>query len=248
LGYGWTQINTVKPLCGLCHYGEVILKEYEVEMRISEDAQEILERLWMAEEDGRAGLALADTALAEINELVEGGLVVQDGATWKLTQAGAPEAALAIRRHRLGERLLIDVLKAEDEVLEEHACRLEHALFDGLDESICTLLGHPQFCPHGKPIPPGNCCRQMRETVRRLIAPLNEVEPGQGGEVAYIQMGDANHLQKLMAMGVLPGGKIRLLRNSPSFVFECGYSQFAVDEAIAADIYVRLRTEEDVRI
>jgi DtxR family Mn-dependent transcriptional regulator len=53
-------------------------------------------------------------------------------------------------------------------------------------------------------------------------------------------MSDASHLQKMMALGVLPGGKIRLLRSSPSFVFECGYSQFAVDEAIAADIYVRL--------
>jgi len=211
-------------------------------MRIGENAQEILERLWMAQEDGKAGLALADPDLEGIDELVEGGWVVRDETGWKLTQAGAPEAALAIRRHRLGERLLADVLRAEDELLEEQACRLEHALFDGLDESICTLLGHPQFCPHGKPIPPGNCCRQMRATVSRLIAPLSEVEPGKGGEVAYIQMGDAGHLQKLMAMGVLPGGKIRLVRNSPSFVFECGYSQFAVDEAIAADIYVRLNT------
>ena len=211
-------------------------------MRIGENAQEVLERLWMAQEDGKEGLALAEPGLEGIDELVEGGLVVQDEGTWKLTEAGAPEAALAIRRHRLGERLLADVLKAEDELLEEQACRLEHALFDGLDESICTLLGHPQFCPHGKPIPPGNCCQQMRETVSRLIAPLSEVEPGRGGEVAYIQMGDANHLQKLMAMGVLPGGKIRLVRNSPSYVFECGYSQFAVDEAIAAEIYVRLNT------
>jgi Fe2+ transport system protein FeoA len=41
-------------------------------------------------------------------------------------------------------------------------------------------------------------------------------------------------------MGVLPGVAITLLRRSPSFVFEAGYSQFAVDEEIAADIYVRL--------
>ncbi len=216
-------------------------------MRISENAQEILERLWMAEEDGKAGLALSDPDLEGIDELVQAGLVIQDGAVWKLTPSGVPEAALAIRRHRLGERLLADILKAEDALLEEQACRLEHALFDGLDESICTLLGHPQFCPHGKPIPPGNCCRQMRATVGRLISPLSEVEPGKGGEVAYIQLGDASHLQKLMALGVLPGGKIRLLRNSPSYVFECGYSQFAVDEAIAADIYVRLQAQEPVR-
>lgn len=209
-------------------------------MKISENAQEILEQLWMVEKESNPGSPLASNELAGIDELVQAGLVIQDGPDYKLTSAGLPEAALAIRRHRLGERLLADVLKAEDALLEEQACRLEHALMDGLDESICTLLGHPQFCPHGKPIPPGECCRQMRATVGRLISPLSEIEPGKGGEVAYIQMSNASHLQKLMALGVLPGGKIRLLRSTPSFVFECGYSQFAVDEAIAADIYVRL--------
>ncbi len=209
-------------------------------MKVSESAQEILERLWMVEEDGKGGVPLTDLDLESIDELVQSGMVLQDGLVWKLTKSGVPEAAMAIRRHRLGERLLADVFKAEDVLLDEQACRLEHALFDGLDESICTLLGHPQFCPHGKPIPPGECCRKMRATVGRLISPLSEVAPGQGGEVAYIHMGNAGHLQKLMALGVLPGGKISLLRNSPSFVFECGYSQFAVDEEIAAEIYVRL--------
>ncbi len=210
-------------------------------MKISENAQEILERLWMAEEERNGEPSLAGQELDSITELVQSGLVLQDGSTWKLTKSGVPEAAQAIRRHRLGERLLADVLKAEDALLDEQACRLEHALFDGLDESICTLLGHPQFCPHGKPIPPGDCCRQMRATVGRLIFSLRELKPGQGGEVAYVQMGDSGRLQKLMAMGVLPGGKITLLRSSPSFVFECGYSQFAVDEEIAGAIFVRLK-------
>jgi Fe2+ transport system protein FeoA len=53
-------------------------------------------------------------------------------------------------------------------------------------------------------------------------------------------MNNPGHLQKLMAMGVLPGVPITLLRQFPSFVFEAGYSQFAVDEAIATDIYIRL--------
>ncbi|CAG0983378.1 Iron-dependent repressor IdeR [Anaerolineales bacterium] len=215
-------------------------------MRFSEDAQELLERLWLAAEDGSEQLAVTDPISESMDELSRSGLVIQNGLFWKLTDSGHPEAAQAIRRHRLGERLLADVLKAEDVSLDEQACRLEHVLFDGLDESICTLLGHPQFCPHGKPIPPGDCCRQMRESVGRLIAPLSELEEGQGGEVAYIQMSDAGRLQKLIAMGVLPGGKISLQRRSPSFVFECGYSQFAVDEEIAADVYVRLTQTSEV--
>ena len=208
-------------------------------MMLSERSQEVLEKLWMAGEEGREGLDGTDELTEGMEELFKSGLVGQVGSLWKLSPSGRSEAARAVRRHRLGERLLADIFKAEDTLLDEQACRLEHALFDGLDESICTLLGHPQVCPHGRPIPSGECCQQMRATIGRLIAPLNALEPAQGGEVAYIQMTNAGRLQKIMAMGILPGGKIRLLRRSPSFVFECGFSQFAVDEDIAADIYVR---------
>ncbi|HIQ05127.1 MAG TPA: hypothetical protein EYH31_05455 [Anaerolineae bacterium] len=210
-------------------------------MNLSESAQELLELLWIAtEEEGKAGLTINGALPEEANELVRLDLAEQEDALLTLTPAGHPEAAQAVRRHRLAERLLTDVLMTEEALLDEHACRLEHVLFDGLDESICTLLGHPRFCPHGKPIPRGECCRQMRESVGRLIAPLCELQPGQRGHVAYIQMNNPRRLQKLMAMGVLPGVSITLLRRLPSFVFEAGYSQFAVDEGIAADIYVRL--------
>jgi DtxR family Mn-dependent transcriptional regulator len=212
-------------------------------MKISENAQEILERLWMVEEDGNGRLALSDMELDSMVELVQSGMVLQDSSSWKLTTSGMPEAALAIRRHRLGERLLADVLKAEDVLLDEQACRLEHVLFDGLDESICTLLGHPQFCPHGKPIPPGKCCKQMRANVGRLIAPLCELKAGQEGRIAYIQMNNPQRLQKLMAMGVLPGVPLKVLEIYPSYVFEAGYSQFAVDEEIASDIFIRLNSD-----
>ncbi len=210
-------------------------------MRISESAQELLESLWVAtEEESKVGLEKKDLQAKEVEELIQLGLTEWKGKWLVLTPAGSPEAARAIRRHRLGERLLADVLTTEDALLDEHACRLEHALFDGVDESICTLLGHPRFCPHGRPIPPGECCQQRRASVRRLIASLCQLQTGQGGHIAYIQMNNSRRLQKLMSMGVLPGVPIKLLRRSPSYVFEAGYSQFAVDEEIAADIYVRL--------
>ncbi|HJW89000.1 MAG TPA: metal-dependent transcriptional regulator [Anaerolineales bacterium] len=210
-------------------------------MMLSEHAQELLERLWISrEEEGKDGFLMDTAAAGSLEELARAGLAEPAGESWRLTGAGLPEAARAIRRHRLAERLLADVLLTDDAMLDEQACRLEHALLDGLDDSICTLLGHPQFCPHGRQIPNGECCRQMRATVERLIAPLNELEPGQRGQIAYIQMANPARLQKLMAMGVLPGGCITLLRRSPSYVFETGYTQFAVDEEIAADIFVRL--------
>ena len=74
-----------------------------------------------------------------------------------------------------------------------------------------------------------------------LVAPLSSLRAGQEGHIAYIQAGAADHTQKLMAMGVLPGVQVRLLQRSPSYVFEAGFSQFAVDEEIAGDIYVRTK-------
>lgn len=212
-------------------------------MKISDTAQERLEQLWIlavesgSNSDEQSSFALSKGVDEELSQLK---FIECRGGEVTLTPEGKFEASQAIRRHRLAERLLADVLTTEETLLDDRACGLEHALFDGVDESICTLLGHPQFCPHGKPIPPGKCCQQMRSSVTRLIAPLCEMKPGQTGKISYIQMQDAQRLQKLMAMGVLPGVPIRVSRDFPSFVFEAGYSQFAVDEDIAADIYIRL--------
>jgi DtxR family Mn-dependent transcriptional regulator len=213
-------------------------------MNLTESAQELLELLWIAtEEEGQDGLAMERVPPESGDELVRHGLAKRTDGRLSLTPSGHPEAALAVRRHRLAERLLVDVLATDEARMDEQACRFEHALVDGVAESICTLLGHPRFCPHGNPIPPGECCEQMQASVQQLIAPLSELRPEQSGHIAYIQMNDPRRLHKLMAMGVLPGVPITLLRRSPSFVFEAGYSQFAVDKEIASDVYVRLDRE-----
>jgi DtxR family transcriptional regulator, Mn-dependent transcriptional regulator len=210
-------------------------------LKISENAQERLEQLWIVFEEKEDKEVNAFSSSEETDqELAESGLIKRQRGEVVLTEIGRKEAAQAIRRHRLAERLLTDVLTTEEALVDDRACGLEHALFDGVDESICTLLGHPQFCPHGKPIPAGDCCRQMRSTIQRLIAPMCELKPGQAGKIAYIQMKDPQRLQKLMAMGVLPGVSVHITRDFPSFVFEAGYSQFAVDTDIAADIFVRI--------
>jgi DtxR family Mn-dependent transcriptional regulator len=206
-------------------------------MKLSENAQEQLEYLWTSQEEHDAAELPPSIDYAELVGL---DFVELYQSQPRLTEAGLSEAANAIRRHRLAERLMVDVLVTSEEQVDAHACSLEHALVDGIEESICTLLGHPRACPHGKPIPPGKCCKQMRSTVERLIAPLCELRPGQEGQIAYLHMHDPQHLQKLMAMGVLPGVAMKLKSNFPSYVFEAGFSQFAVDETIAADIFVRL--------
>lgn len=213
-------------------------------MPLSEEAQEILETWWQ-ETEGRAervGLGLLEVAenspaLAEVcdsglGRVVEGGL--------ELTEVGVSEARNITRRHLLAERLLVDVLDTRAELVEERACRLEHALQDGVDESICCLLGHPTHCPHGIRIPPGTCCEAQERAARRVVSALSEMSDGERGKVAYIQGTDPDQVKRLMAMGVLPGRPIHLLQRFPSFVFRSGQSEFAVDAAIAGAIYVRL--------
>ncbi len=216
-------------------------------MKIEEKAEELLERLWIfTEEEKRGLLPLADVGQAEqrpLEQLIKAGyiLLADDGVS--LTARGRPEAVSVVRRHRLAERLLVDVLGAGGWLMHEKACKLEHLLDRGLDESICSLLGHPKICPHGKPIPAGKCCRLGQAQVPKVVAPLSQLTRGQSGKVAYIYAPESGQLQKLMAMGILPGIPVSLIQSFPSYVFQSGQGQFAVDGDIASAIYIRLIEE-----
>ncbi len=214
-------------------------------MEISNQAQEILEKIWIeVEERGnetvtpdQIGISPDDGA---IKELIDKEMLALRDDRLTLTPRGHEEARNAIRRHRLAERLLYDVLETGSQILEDRACKFEHLLYEGIDESICTLLGHPKFCPHGKPIPPGECCLRARETGERVVSALTDLKPGQKGKIAYLQARNSRELQKLMAMGILPGTPIELRRRFPSYIFKVGYTEYAVDRETADQIYVRL--------
>jgi DtxR family Mn-dependent transcriptional regulator len=126
--------------------------------------------------------------------------------------------------------------------LDEAGCRFEHLLYPELEDKVCTLLGHPRACPHGKPIPPGPCCEEGTREESKLVAPLTDLEPGEGGRVAYLHAGEGSRLRELMSIGLLPGAPVRLLRRSPAYVVALGESEFALDEDMAKAIYVRVQT------
>jgi DtxR family Mn-dependent transcriptional regulator len=217
-------------------------------VELSSRAEEVLEALWKAErEEGQEGLTLTEledfARDGSLAELEESGLVREQGPLLRLAEAGEAEALGTVRRHRLAERLLADVLAVPLTQLEEPACRFEHLLARGIEERVCALLGHPRRCPHGRPIPPGACCRASgRLGDLRLVCSLADLLPGQGGRIAYLQAEDARRMQKLLALGLLPGTPVRLLERSAARVFQAGYSQFAVDAELASTIYVRLES------
>jgi len=211
-------------------------------MELSEKAEEILEALWVNKEDHKKQLDLG--ALRDepaIDELVKLGFVRVDGDHLHLLDKGTSSAKMAIRRHRLAERLLVDVLDVRKKIIDEVSCRFEHLLHEGLEDNLCILLGHPKICPHGKSIPPGKCCRHRGQREHfKVVAPLSELKVKDRGSVAYLHAKDHSQMKRLMAIGVLPGARISLLQKFPSYVFKIGESQFAVDKTLASDIYVRL--------
>ncbi len=101
------------------------------------------------------------------------GNIPADGTTVvEFTDRGRKRAEDVIRRHRLAETLFKQSLGMVDEnEVEEQACKFEHVLSPEATERICSFLGHPKTCPHGAPIPPGDCCsRPAAENMKRLFA------------------------------------------------------------------------------
>ena len=213
-------------------------------MKLSDEAEELLEQLWInTYELNQALSSFKDLKTgrdeAGVKELQEEGYISASEDGIALKKAGMKEAENAVRRHRLAERLVVDVFDIKKSIMEATACRFEHLLHKEVEESICTLLGHPNLCPHGKPIPRGRCCKESSRIAGRVISSITELRKGAKGKIAYLQTKDNRKLQKLMALGLLPGVSIEMRQKFPSYVLKVGHSQIAMDEEMARDVYVR---------
>ena len=173
-----------------------------------------------------------------ITDALDQKLVERKNDSYELTQAGMEAATDIVRRHRLAERLLGDVLQVSKNIVHHQACSFEHVLEPEVTEKVCELLGHPETCPHGRAIPKGSCCKKHETDKITEVSPLSRGKAGAAGRVAYLSTRDNREVQKLMAMSVLPGTDISLIRRFPSYVFQIGYSQFTVDKELAGLIYV----------
>jgi len=210
------------------------------------DVEEALGIIWKSIEVG-------DKNLSKIKEKIESGVsegildklleqghvIVENGNDLVLTQSGEKIARDITRRHRLAERLFADVIELRKEDLDKNACEFEHIISHDVTDAICTLLGHPQYCPHGSKIPSGECCKKAEGEIEAIVVPLTKLAVGQGGIVAYIVTGEHKFIHKIFSLGVVPGATIKLHQKSPSFVIIAGQTQIAIDSAIAGQIYIR---------
>jgi DtxR family Mn-dependent transcriptional regulator len=124
--------------------------------------EEYLETIWELNEEGipviQARLAehmnVSAPSVSEMIRRLKGeGWVDTEGRAITLTEKGRARAISVVRKHRLAERLLTDVIGLPWHKTHVEACRWEHVISDEVEERIVALLGNPATCPHGNPIP-----------------------------------------------------------------------------------------------
>jgi DtxR family Mn-dependent transcriptional regulator len=210
--------------------------------------EEVLEFIWFERERGVDSLkellnieevVEAGAGIDTIEEMKEHDLIVVHGDSVHLTGKGEKQAELVIRRHRLAELLLSEVLEVAEGQLEKNACSFEHSLSPVVTDNICTLLGHPPNCPHGFPIPKGECCKKTRLTIKPLVVPLTELEIGEKGRIIFIVPKSHARLDKLGSLGLVPGSTIRIHQKRPAYVIEIGETTLGLDPEIVKEIYVK---------
>jgi len=219
---------------------------FERDREMTEHSQEeILELVWTLREEGRATVneLLRDTREenpeALIRELGEQGLLETSGEEIRLTREGEGRASAIIRRHRLAEVLLNNLFDLDNHQIESSACQFEHILSKPVTESVCTFLGHPPVCPHGRTIPRGECCDRIRTEIRPLVTRLSDAGLTDLHRIVFITPRSKRRLEKLSTLGIVPGSRIRLLQRKPSFVLQIGETTVAVDRDITDEIYVK---------
>jgi putative ABC transport system ATP-binding protein len=145
---------------------DLTVPSQEIERRYDE----VLVQLWLADER-RATLAPERVRLPDVVDprrtlkgMQESGLLAAgpaaDGPPGPLafSARGRSRARDLIRRRRLAEVLFSSALHLPEHEVEQTACLMEHVIDPTVANSICSFLGHPRRCPHGRPIPTGDCC------------------------------------------------------------------------------------------
>jgi len=177
----------------------------------------------------------APSASEMLRRLEQQGLVRGAGDGFTLTAAGREKATTVVRRLRLAERLLTDVLKLDLPKVYEEACKMEHVISDEVEARLAAILGHPATCPHGLPIPgEGDAIAPTRA--------LGEVPAGTAATVASVPEEDPALVAYLVAQGLVPGAPVEVVEVAPfngPLTLRVGGVSRAIGREVAARVRVR---------
>lgn len=210
---------------------------------------EILEAVWIAHEDGRPEAANLEVECrhdveeydlpAYLREMEADGLLVFKAGRVEFTPEGRTRARDIIRRHRLAQRLLMDVLDVSENESEELACRFEHFLSEEVTDKVAAFLGYPHVDPNGRSIPPGKTPAERTELIAPLVMRLSRLGVGKEARIAFLTPSFHKRFDRLAAFGINPGAVLSLHQAKPAYVVRLGETELALDPEIADEIFVR---------
>lgn len=209
--------------------------------------EEYLEAIYKLQEAERAlgttelgrELKVSPASASEMaDRLAEKGLVARArdrGIT--LTRKGQKAALELIRKHRISERFLVDVLGMDWKDVHEEACKLEHVISPEVEARMDALLGSPATCPHGHPIPD-----RMGRTAEAPVQRLSSLGRGQAGVIAKIAEEERGLLEYLATLGMMPGGEVLVEQVAPfsgPLLIRISGASYALGREVAEKIWVK---------
>ncbi len=183
-------------------------------------------------------LGLSAPSVSEgINRLAADGLVkLAEDRTVALSAEGREKANHVLRKHRLAERLLVDVLGLEPEFAHEEACRWEHVISDRVEQKLADYLGNPRTSPWGNPIP------QMGQKAKAHgLAAVSDVVDGEAVTIERITeaaQSDDTLMAELERAGVRPGASARVVNGPDGLTLVVGNERVLLSAEASRHIYV----------
>jgi len=155
----------------------------------------------------------------------------------KLTERGLKIALRVVRKHRLSERLLTDILHVEWDKVHDAACKLEHGITDEIIKPLEKALKDPKTCPHGNPIP-----TRHGGIIEEKSQPLTALNEREQGTIVKITEEKSDLLRYLDTLGLVPGASLEIVEKAPfdgPITIKVGATNRALSRAMASIIRVK---------
>lgn len=207
--------------------------------------EEYLEAIWELQEEGtpviQARLAErlghAPPSVSEmIGRLRADGFIESEKRALRLTSKGRKRAESVVRKHRLAERLLTDIIGLEWHKTHLEACRWEHVISDDVEARLVVLLGNPSTCPHGNPIPGA-------PAPKHHLTALADSKPGDHVRLERVTEQvetDTKSLTYLDTHGFIPGvdAEVRAKAADGTLTLQLSEGEIALKPALAEQLFV----------
>ncbi|NIM06825.1 MAG: MarR family transcriptional regulator [Armatimonadetes bacterium] len=219
--------------------------------KLTQGTEEYVEAIWRVAESGEATIkdlarhlgVAPPSVTGMMKRLASMGLVKYSPyGKVSLSAKGRRLAAAVIRRHRLSERMLTDMLGLPWEKAHEEACRFEHLITGEVEERVAERLGEIDTCPHGHPIDISAADKSI---------PLTEAKPSSRARVAAVGDESPEVLQYLSKVGIVPGARLKVVGQEPvadgPMLLEVAGKPRALGRQTAEKIRIILESEAKAR-